>query len=287
MQIALAFPVNDEAMDPASFARAAEDRQYESLWFPDHTHIPVERRSAWPGGPTLPRHYYRTFDPFVALSIAAAVTTTIKLATGVCLLVERDPIITAKEIASLDHLSGGRFVFGVGGGWNIEEMENHGVDPSHRFKLLREKVLAMKAIWTDDEASYHGDLVTVQPAFSWPKPIQRPHPPVLIGGDAPNTFARIVSYGDGWIKMADDRPDQLASRVTQLRQMGASAGRGYLSVTAFASKPTDDELQLYRDATVDRCIIGLPSAASAKIIELLDRYQPMIERFAEEPRTAA
>src|SRR5437763_639639 len=176
------FPA-DYAADPATIARLVEERGFESLFFPEHTHIPAARQTPVPAGGELPRQYSRTYDPFVALTAAAAVTERILLATGICLVIERDPIVTAKEVASLDRLSGGRFLFGVGAGWNIEEMENHGTNPRRRFSLMRERIEAMKAIWTEDEAAYHGDQVDFDRIWCWPKPLQKPHPPVLVGGN--------------------------------------------------------------------------------------------------------
>src|SRR3989442_1091426 len=175
------FPT-DYAMRVDDLARAVEARGFESLWFPEHTHIPVSRRSPWPGGPTLPKEYWHTHDLFVALATAAAVTTSLKVGSGICLLVERDPITTAKEVASLDFLSRGRVLFGIGGGWNAEEMEDHGTDFKQRWRVLRERVLAMKRIWTEDEASFEGDFVRFPPLWSWPKPVQKPHPPILLRG---------------------------------------------------------------------------------------------------------
>ncbi|MDR7532408.1 MAG: LLM class F420-dependent oxidoreductase [Armatimonadota bacterium] len=192
------FPT-DYSISPVELGRAAEERGFESIWFPEHTHIPTSRRSPWPGGGELPREYSHSLDPFVALAAVAGVTSQIKLGTGICLVVERDPIILAKEVASLDHLSGGRFLFGIGGGWNLEEMENHGTNPNTRWRLLRERVLAMKRIWTEDAAEYHGRFVNFDPIWSWPKPIQKPHPPVIIGGNGPRTLQRVIEYGDGWM----------------------------------------------------------------------------------------
>src|SRR5690349_2855374 len=179
MHLGVTLFATDYAIRPDELARAAEERGYESLWFPEHTHIPASRRSPWPGGPTLPKEYWHTHDLFVALGMAAAVTTRLRLGSGICLLVERDPITTAKEVATLDFLSGGRFLFGIGGGWNAEEMEDHGTDFRTRWKLLRERVLAMKRIWTEDEPGFEGELVQFPPLWSWPKPVQKPHPPIL------------------------------------------------------------------------------------------------------------
>ena len=176
------FPTED-AQDPAELARMAEDRGFESLLFPEHTHIPASRETPYPAGGELPPEYSRTYDPFVALTAAAAATERLLIGTGICLIIERDPITTAKEVASIDQLSAGRFLFGVGAGWNVEEMRNHGTDASRRFGLMRERVEAMKAIWTQDEASYHGEQVQFERIWSWPKPLQQPHPPILVGGN--------------------------------------------------------------------------------------------------------
>ena len=187
----------DYAMRVDDLAREAEARGFTSLWLPEHTHIPVSRRSPWPGGGELPKEYCHTHDLFVALATAAAVTRTLKVCSGICLLVERDPITTAKEVASLDALSNGRVMFGIGGGWNAEEMENHGTNFKTRWKLLRERVEAMKKVWTDDEAEYHGEFVNFDPIWSWPKPVQKPHPPIFLGGHGPKALQRVVDYCDG------------------------------------------------------------------------------------------
>src|SRR5215468_5702378 len=194
----------DYAIRIEELAREAEARGFESLWLPEHTHIPASparRRTPWPGGPELAKEYWHTNDPFVALATAAAVTLTLKVATGICLLIQRDPITTAKEVASLDFLSNGRFLFGIGGGWNAEEMENHGTAFKTRWSLLGERVLAMKEIWTKEEAEYHGRFVNFDPIWSYPKPVQKPHPPVLMGGYGPTTFDRVIRFCDGWLPL--------------------------------------------------------------------------------------
>ena len=192
------FPT-DYAIGPAELGRACEERGFDSLYYPEHTHIPASRETPFPGGGELPRMYTRLLDPFVSLSAVAAVTEKLRLGFGVCLVVERDPIVTAKEVATLDFLSGGRVDFGVGAGWNVEEMANHGTDPDKRFRLQRERVEAMKEIWTQDDAEYHGQLVDFDPLWSWPKPAQKPHPPILIGNNGPNALKRVLRYGDGWM----------------------------------------------------------------------------------------
>ncbi|MFB3053621.1 MAG: LLM class F420-dependent oxidoreductase, partial [Dehalococcoidia bacterium] len=212
------FPT-DYSISPAELAGAVEERGFESLFFPEHTHIPASRRTPWPGGADLPREYSHTLDPFVALSAAATATERLRIGTGICLVVERDPITLAQEVASLDFISGGRFLFGIGGGWTLEEMENHGADPARRWKLLRERVLAMKAIWAEDEAEFHGRFVNFDPIWSWPKPVQKPHPPILVGGSGPHTFQRVVEYGDAWMPIAGRDETPLSERIAELNRL--------------------------------------------------------------------
>src|SRR5437667_10262261 len=201
MRYGLCIFLTHYAASPAATARAAEDFGFEALWVPEHPCIPVHYETPFPGSADgkAPRPYWSSYDPFVALSFAAAATSKISLATGICLVAERDPIVTAKEVASLDHLSGGRFLFGVGAGWNREEMENHGTDPRTRFSLMAERVEAMKALWTDDEAEYHGRHVDFEPSWSWPKPVQKPHPPILVGGNGQKVIDRVLRFGDEWM----------------------------------------------------------------------------------------
>src|ERR671910_2951503 len=234
MRFGIAIFLTDEAAAPATIARLIEERGFESLFFPEHTHIPAGRRTPYPPGGELPREYSRTYDPFVALTAAAAATSKLLIGTGICLVIERDPIITAKEVASLDRLSDGRFLFGVGAGWNIEEMENHGTDPRRRFSLMRERIEAMKAIWTQDEASYHGEHVDFDPIWCWPKPVQKPHPPVLVGGNGRKALERVVSFGDEWMP---NRATGLTERVAELGRMAAEAGRDPIPVTLFGARP--------------------------------------------------
>jgi probable F420-dependent oxidoreductase len=261
------------AIRPDDLAREAEARGFESLWFPEHTHIPASRRSPWPGGPVLPKEYSHTYDLFVALATAAAVTKTIKVCSGICLLVERDPITTAKEVASLDVLSGGRVVLGIGGGWNAEEMEHHGTAFRTRWKLLKERVLAMKAIWTGDEASFNGEFVRFEPIWSWPKPVQRPHPPIVLGGHGPKALARVVDYCDGWIPIGVIAGD-VAAEVGKLYALAREKGRDprTLSVSVYGAPADADALRQLRDAGVTRAIFALPPAGPEKVLPLLDRY---------------
>ena len=199
MHIGLSMFPTEYAIEPHHLAIEAEARAFESLWFPEHTHIPASRRTPYPGGGDLPREYWHTFDPFGALCAAAAVTRTIKLATGICLLIERDTIVTAKEAATVDWLSGGRFLFGIGGGWNVEEMENHGTGFKTRFKKLKEQVLAIREIWTKEAPEFHGEMVRFDPIWCHPKPVQKPGPPVILGGTSTHAMDRAIDYGDGWM----------------------------------------------------------------------------------------
>jgi probable F420-dependent oxidoreductase len=273
------FPT-DYSIGPAELASAVEERGFESLLFPEHTHIPTSRRTPWPGGAELPRDYSHTLDPFVALSAAAAVTENLRIGTGVCLVIERDPISLAKEVASLDLLSGGRVLFGIGAGWNREEMENHGTDPDQRWKLLRERVLAMKTIWTEDEAEFHGRFVSFDPIWSWPKPVQKPHPPILVGGDGPHALQRVVEYGDGWMPIPGRSEVPLSERIAGLNRLAAEAGRGPLPVSIYGARPQPELLQEYAEAGVERCIFWLPSAPAEEALPFLDRWAELARSFA-------
>ncbi len=265
----------DFAIRIDELARAAEQRGFESLFVPEHTHIPKSRRSPWPGGPSLPKEYWHTHDPFVALATAAAVTTTLKVGTGICLVIERDPITTAKEVASLDFLSNGRFLFGIGGGWNAEEMENHGTEFKSRFRLLRERVLAMKEIWTREEAEFHGEFVDFDPIWSYPKSAQKPHPPVLLGGESGYTLQRVVDFCEGWFPRG--RADVL-SGLGDLKARAAKAGRDMktISVSVFGAKPDPATLESYAAAGITRALFGLPSAARETVLPLLDKYAKLM-----------
>ncbi len=258
-------------------ARAAEERGFESLFVTEHTHIPVSRRTPFPSGGELPREYSHTLDPFVALTAAAAATRTLKLGTGICLIIEHDPIMTAKQVASLDLLSGGRFLFGIGGGWNAEEMENHGTAFKTRFRLLRERVLAMKAIWTKDAAEFHGEFVNFDPIWSWPKPAQKPHPPVLLGGESGHTLQRVVDFCEGWFPRGRAAAAILPG-LADLRTRAARAGRDMetISVSVFGAAADDATLASWADAGITRAILRLPSEARDAVLPLLDRYAKLI-----------
>ena len=278
MLIGVSMFATDYAIRIDDLAREAEARGFESLWVPEHTHIPSSRRTPWPGGAELPKEYSHTYDPFVALMFAAAVTSTIKIGTGICLVIERDTITMAKEIASLDRLSGGRFLFGVGGGWNAEEMEHHGTAFKTRFKKMVEQVQALKTIWTQDEAEFHGDFVNFDALWSWPKPLQQPHPPLFLGGETSYTLQRVVDYCDGWLPRSR-RPELILQGIGELRERAAKAGRDMKTISVTASgAPGDPKLvDSFREAGCDRCIFSLPSAERDTVLPLLDKYASFIQ----------
>ncbi len=251
----------------------------ESLWVAEHSHIPVERRSPWPGGDVLPQHYYETYDPFVWLSAVAASTTRLRVATGICLVVQRDPIHTAKQVASLDSLSGGRFLFGVGAGWNEEEMSNHGTDPTRRFRLMRERVEAMKSIWTEDAAEYHGELVDFEPINMWPKPAQKPHPPIHVGGSFPGGARRAAKWADGWIPILGRGEGDLGDQIAAMRRMAEDVGRdpAHLEVTIYFAPADAGGLTDLAEAGVDRVLFALPSVPEAQALESLDESLAALE----------
>lgn len=268
------FPT-DFSMGAAPLAVAVEERGLDALFIPDHSHIPASRQSPFRIADELPADYYRNVDMFISLAAAAAVTSRIRLGTGVCLVIERDPITLAKEVASLDYISNGRVDFGIGGGWNREEMENHGTNWSRRFKLLRERVEAMQAIWTQEEASYASEFVNFERIWSWPKPVQKPYPPVFVGGDATKTLDRVLRYGDGWIPMLaerdDPRLDEKCARMEQLAAMAKHAGKGPLPITTFGTPSDAQVIERLAKAGVTRCIFGIKSAPEDKVLRRLDR----------------
>lgn len=275
----LIFPT-DTAIRPDHLAREVEARGFESLWFPEHSHIPSARRTPWggvEGAPPLPEQYWRSHDQFVALSFAAAATENLKLGTGITLLAQRDPIWTAKEVASLDHLSAGRVILGVGYGWNKEEMAHHGIRYENRRELLREKMLLMKELWTKDEASFEGEHMSLEPSWAWPKPVQEPHPPVLMGaGAGPNTIEHMVEFCDGWIPLGT-RHD-IEGKVKEVRQAIAHAGRDpeTFNITCFGGKA--DQVDTLREAGVDRVIFNLPPLGPDVVLPRLDMLAEMANR---------
>ena len=276
MELGLAHFATDYGMQPAELGRKVEERGFESLFLPEHTHIPVGRDTPYPGGGELPREYSHIIDPFVGLTAAAVATERLKVGTGVCLIIERDPIVTAKEVATLDRVSNGRFLFGVGAGWNIEEMQNHGTDPDTRFRRMRESVEAMKAIWTEDEAEYHGRVIDFDPIWSWPKPVQKPHPPVLVGGLGEKVLDRVVAYGDEWIPNRVKSPEDLGERIAELQRRAAAAGRDPIPVTVFGAKPEARLLERLRVAGVTRALFYLRPEAPAEVERQLDELGEVV-----------
>lgn len=276
MQFGASMFFTDYSMTAAALARALEDRGFESIWAPEHSHIPAARQTPWGGGGELPKRYYDVMDPFISLTLAAAATTTLRLGTGVCLLNQRDTIQTAKLVASLDQVSGGRFLFGIGVGWNREEMENHGTAFDTRAKLVRERVEAMQQIWTRSKAEYHGEFVDFDPIMAWPKPVQKPHPPILVGGAFPQGARRALRYGNGWIPIAGRAP--LEDSLGAFRTMAAEAGRDLaeVPVSTFGAPEDLDTLRRYRDLGVSRVVVSLDSAAQDDILPVLDRWAALI-----------
>jgi probable F420-dependent oxidoreductase len=269
------FPTHD-GVSPGGRARLAEGRGKEALFFPEHTHIPASRTTPYPAGGDLPRKYFHSYDLFVALTAAAATTSKLRIGSGICLVIERDPIITAKEVASIDHLSGGRFEFGVGAGWNREEMENHGTDPRVRMAIMAERVEAMKAIWTEDEASYHGKHVDFDRIWSWPKPAQWPHPPVLVGGNGPTVLDRVLSFGDAW--MPNNTGEDLAARA---RELWARADRP-IDVIVMGAPAKPAVLEELQKAGVRRVVRWIPSATQGPVERALERWEDAIAELNGE-----
>ena len=273
------FPA-DYAIAPAELARAAEQNGFESLFFPEHTHIPASRISPWPGGAELPREYWHTHDPFVGLAAAAAVTSDLKVGTGIALVTERDPILMAKQVATLDHISDGRLILGVGAGWNAEEMENHGTPFAARWKVLRERILAMKAIWSDEEADFHGDYVDFDTVWSYPKPKQAGGPPILLGAASKYMYKRIAEYCDGWFPIYQDEARAAASgandysesmRLTQEAWDGADR-EGSPNFTIFGVGPDAAAVERCMEHGFDRIVFALPPAEADQVLPLLERY---------------
>jgi probable F420-dependent oxidoreductase len=276
------FPT-DYGIDISELARALEERGYDALFVCEHTHIPISRRTPFPGGGELPKKYKHTYDPFVALSFAAAATRKLKLGTGIALVPQREPIVTAKTVASLDRLSNGRFIFAIGGGWNVDEMENHGTRYANRFKLLRERVLAMKALWMQEEAQFHGEFVNFDPVWMYPKPVQHPHPPVLIGGESDHTIKRVVEFGDGWFPRPRNAWEPRAA-MARLKRAAEAAGRdpATLPVTVFAAPADRDKLAPYREAGIHRVLFEVPDVSRDEILRTLDKHAPLVAALAAE-----
>jgi probable F420-dependent oxidoreductase len=274
----LMFPA-DYAVAPHEVARMVEERGFESLFFPEHTHIPASRETPYAGDGELPDYYWHTHDPFVALTAAATATERLMVGTGICLVVERDPITTAKEVASLDRLSGGRFLFGVGAGWNVEEMANHGTDATRRFGIMRERIEAMKKIWTEEEPSYHGRYVDFDPIWSWPKPISEPHPRVLVGGNGERVLERVIAFGDEWMPNRTPNTDALQSRIAELGRLAEEAGRPMPRVSFFGARAKPDVIDAYGRAGVTRCIMSVPPVGRDEAEGRLDRLAQVVEEY--------
>ena len=281
MDFGAAIFFTDYAMGPADLGRALEQRGFDSLWAPEHSHIPLSRQSPFPAGGDLPKKYYDVMDPFVTLAAAAAATTRLKVATGICLIVQRDPIQTAKEVASLDQISGGRFLFGIGAGWNAEEMRDHNTEFKTRFGLMQERVEAMKVIWTKSKPEYTGRFVKFPPMMTWPKPVQKPHPPVIVGGAFPYGARRAIAYGDGWVPHAR-RPayGDVLSLLPEFCKLAVEAGRdpATLPITIFGAAEDVDAIRRYRDAGVARLIFNLASAKADEVLPVLDRCAALMRQ---------
>lgn len=270
MDIGLFVIANNQGMNLVELAQAAEERGFDSLWVPEHSHLPTA--SKYPGGMPIPRDYAHTYDPFVALSAMAAVTSKIKLATGICLIIERDTIFTAKQVATLDEMSNGRFEFGIGAGWNRIEMEHHGTNFDSRFRRMKEQITAMKTIWREDEAAFNGEFVRFESMWSWPKPAQTPHPPIWLGGESIHTLRRVVDYCDGWLPRVRE-PEKVLEGMQTLLGLATQAGRE-IPVSAFSMPPK--YAPQFRDAGAQRAIMMLPAEDRESTLARLDKYAQLI-----------
>jgi probable F420-dependent oxidoreductase len=279
MDCGVAMFFTEYSMAPGELGQALEARGFESVWAPEHSHIPISRSVSFPGGGELPKKYSDAMDPFVSLTVAAMATKRLRVGTGVCLVVQRDPIQTAKLVASLDQVSGGRFLFGVGNGWNVEEMANHGTAFATRHKLTRERIEAMRTIWTQPKPEYHGEFVDFAPMVSWPKPVQKPHPPVIVGGVFPYAARRALRYGDGWMPHSR-RPayDDVGEVLPQFRKMAVEAGREDLPVTVWDAREDYDTLRRYLDLGVIRVAVSVDSEKAEVILPVLDRWAELMRR---------
>ena len=281
MEFGAAIFFTDYSMGPAELGRALEERGFESVWAPEHSHIPLSRQSPFPQGGHRPTTYTSFRDPLFTWWGAAPATTKLKVGTGVCLVVQRDPIQTAKQVATLDQVSGGRFLFGIGGGWNAEEMADHGTDFKSRFEVMRERVEAMKAIWTKSKPEYKGQFVQFPPMMTWPKPVQKPHPPVIVGGAYPYGARRAIAYGDGWVPHAR-RPayGDVLGLLPEFRKLASAAGRdpATIPITVFGVAEDLDLIKRYGDAGVARLVFNLPPAKADEVVPVLDRCAQLMSR---------
>ena len=271
----------DYSMAPAELAVALEQRNFEIVWAPEHSHIPVSRKTPFIMGGDLPKRYYDVMDPFVTLTAAAMATKTLKIGTGVCLIAQRDPIQTAKLVASIDQISGGRFLFGIGNGWNQDEMEDHGTEFKSRHKRARENVEAMKEIWTKSKAEYHGEFVNFDPMMTWPKPVQKPHPQVIVGGAFPYSARRAIRYGDGWIpQAARGGYTEIADMIPEFRKMAAEAGRdpASIAITVWFPRKDPDLMKRYQDLGVERVVFNAESDPAEKVLPVLDEIGALMAK---------
>ena len=280
MRFGITMFATDTSIGPVELGRACEDRGFTSLWFPEHTHIPTSRATPSPAGEPLAEEYKRSLDPFVTMSAIVGATERIRVGTGIALVAQRDPIVTAKEVASLDFVSGGRFSFGIGFGWNKEEMADHGVDFKTRRDLVRDKILLMKALWAEGEQGYDGEFVSVEPSFAWPKPVQKPHPPILIGGaPGPKLFAAIADYADGWIPIGGAG---MREALPRLHDAFREAGRdpGDLQVVPFGSMPDPGKIEYYGSLGVSEIVFRVPPAPADVVVPILDEIAGVVEPFS-------
>jgi probable F420-dependent oxidoreductase len=271
----------DYSMAPGELGKALEERGFESVWAPEHSHIPLSRKTPFPAGGDVPKRYYDAMDPFVTLTVAAMATKTLKVGTGVCLVAQRDPIQTAKLVASIDQVSGGRFLFGIGNGWNQDEMENHGTIFTTRHKLARERVEAMKAIWTQTKPEYHGEFVNFDPMMAWPKPVQKPHPPVIVGGAFPYSARRAIRYGEGWIpQAARGGYSEIADMIPEFRKMATEAGRDpkSIEITVWFPKQDPDLMKRYEELGVARVVFNLDSEKADKVLPVIDSLAGLMRK---------
>ena len=271
----------DYSMAPGELGKALEERGFESVWAPEHSHIPLSRKTPFPGGGDVPKRYYDAMDPFITLTVAAMATKKLKVGTGVCLVAQRDPIQTAKLVASIDQVSGGRFLFGIGNGWNQDEMENHGTVFTTRHKLARERVEAMKAIWTQTKPEYHGEFVNFGPMMAWPKPVQKPHPPVIVGGAFPYSARRAIRYGEGWIpQAARGGYSEIADMIPEFRKMATEAGRdpASIDITVWFPKQDPELMKRYEDLGVSRVVFNLDSEKADKVLPVIDSLAGLMRK---------
>ena len=278
MKFGISTFITDYSIDCKELGPALEDFGFDSLFVAEHTHIPTSRKTPFPGGTDLPKQYSHTLDPFASLGAVAAVTKDLLVGTGISLVMQHDPIVLAKNVASVDYISGGRFMFGIGGGWNEDEMNNHGTKYSLRWKILRERILAMKEIWTKDEAEFHGEFVDFDPIWSYPKPKADPHPPIMMGGDGARTLDRIIDYADEWMPIAG-RSEHLTERIAELQSKAKAVGRDPIPVTIFGARPLEKDIEAWIEAGVGRCLFMLPSVPAEQSIEMLKKYAEAVKAF--------